>query len=74
MSASTTTLCEFRLESIFILGDDEYLDGLAAWLDALFEAEWVLDGAIRHQSHGGWWCLCLYRDVKHRRTAQPASR
>lgn len=55
------TRCEFRFENLFVLGDDGYLDAVAAWLDDLFEAEWVLDDAIRSAECDGWWCLCLFR-------------
>jgi hypothetical protein len=60
------TLCEFHFEHVLILGGEEYLDAMAARLDELFAAEWVLDDAIRSPSHDGWWEICLYRPADRR--------
>ncbi len=57
------TLCELRFENVFLIGDDEYLDAVAAWFDELFETRWVLDDASRGSAHDGWWRLYLSRDT-----------
>jgi len=57
------TVCEFRFESFNARGDDEYLDCATALLDDLLEARWVLADAMRDPAGGGWWRICLYRDV-----------
>jgi len=57
------TICELRFERFNARGNDEYLDRLTALLDDLLEARWVLADAVRDPSGGGWWSICLCRDV-----------
>lgn len=57
------TVCEFRFEKFNARGSDEYLDRITALLDDLLEARWVLEEAMRDPAGGGWWRMCLYRDV-----------
>jgi hypothetical protein len=59
------TLCEFRFENVFLLGDDGHLDAMTNWLDDIFETQWVLDDATRRITRDGWWCLCFFRDANH---------
>jgi hypothetical protein len=57
------TLCEFRYESFDARGSGEHLDRVAALLDDLLEARWVLTDATRDAAGGGWWRICLYREM-----------
>jgi hypothetical protein len=43
---------------------------VAALLNDLLEARWVLADAKRAAAGGGWWQLCLYREtgLKRRKT------
>lgn len=57
------TVCEFRFERFNVRGNDEYVDRVTALLDDLLEARWVVADATRDPAGGGWWPICLYRDV-----------
>jgi len=63
IEAYAVTVCELRLETFNARGNDEHLDRMAALLDDLLEARWVLADAMRDPAGGGWWQMCLYRDV-----------
>lgn len=60
------TVCEFRYEGFNARGNDEHLDRMAALLDDLLEARWVLADAVRDPGGGGWWRICLYREMGQR--------
>ena len=57
------TLCEFRFEDFNTRGSREHLDRVAALLDDLLTARWVLTDAKRDAAGGGWWRMCLYRET-----------
>jgi len=65
--AQAVTLCEFRYESFNARGSGEHLDRVAARLDDLLGARWVLADAKRDAAGGGWWRICLYRETGPRR-------
>lgn len=56
------TLCEFRFENLNARGSDEHLERIAALLEDLLEARWVLADAESDPAGSGWWSVCLFRE------------